>query len=150
MIAGWTREFDFGLLDAAFQAVRGGARLVATNTDRTYPTPKGPIPGGGAIVAALERASGATAEIAGKPHEPMAGLVRELIATDPGTVAAGTPADIVVGDRPATDGRFAVTLGVPFALVTTGVTGPDDVPDDPPVSHVGADLTDLVARLGGA
>lgn len=150
VIAGWTRAFDFEALDAAFQAVRGGARLVATNTDATYPTPAGPIPGGGAIVASLERASGATAEIAGKPHEPMADLVRELIGADPGTAPAGAAADLVVGDRPATDGRFAVTLGVPFALVTTGVTGADGVPDDPAVAHVAADLAELVARLGGA
>ena len=57
-------------------AVRHGARLIGTNDDATYPTPDGPIPGGGALLAAVAYASGATATVAGKPHRPMADLVR--------------------------------------------------------------------------
>ena len=34
---------------AATAAMRG-ARLIGTNDDATYPTPDGPIPGGGAIL----------------------------------------------------------------------------------------------------
>ena len=52
----------------ASDAVRRGARLIATNDDATYPTPDGPIPGGGAIVAAVSTAAGVAPTIAGKPH----------------------------------------------------------------------------------
>ena len=149
VIVGWTRDLDFDRLDAAFQAVHAGARLIATNTDRTYPTPDGPIPGGGAIVAAVERATGVDAVVAGKPHRPMADLVEAMIAADPGEPPAGSLGDVMVGDRPATDGRFAVTLDLPFALVTSGVTDPGSVPADPPVAHVADGLATLVRRWAG-
>lgn len=153
VIVGWTRQIDFDRLDAAFQAVHRGARLIATNTDRTYPTPDGPIPGGGAIVAAVERATGVDAIVAGKPHRPMADLVEAMVADDPGEPPAGAVGDLMVGDRPATDGRFAVTLGLPFALVTSGVTSADSVPSDPavdpPVAHVADGLAALVRRWAG-
>ena len=55
---------------------------------------------------------------------------------------------LVVGDRPSTDGALAVALGVPFALVLSGVTGPGD-PVDPPADAVAADLRELVRSAGG-
>ncbi|MEM9609528.1 MAG: HAD hydrolase-like protein [Actinomycetota bacterium] len=149
VVAGWTRAFDFAALDAAFQAVRGGARLVATNTDRTYPTPQGPLPGGGSIVAAVEWASGTASTIAGKPHEPMAALVRALVASDPGSPPTGAVDSIMIGDRPETDGLFAATLEVPFGLVATGVSAAD-VGGDVPTAHRGSDLAELVSRLVGS
>jgi ribonucleotide monophosphatase NagD (HAD superfamily) len=51
---------------------------------------------------------------------------------------------IVVGDRPSTDGRFAVALGVRFALVLSGVTKEADLPVEPQPAEVAADLSSLV------
>ena len=51
----------------AADAVRAGARFVATNLDATYPIPGGLLPGAGSIVAAVATASGRTPEVAGKP-----------------------------------------------------------------------------------
>lgn len=116
VVVGWHRHFDFDGLHRAAAAVRGGARLVATNDDATYPTADGLIPGGGAILAAVETASGTTATIAGKPFEPMAALVRAWLGSDWTTDA------VMVGDRPSTDGRFARQLGCRSALVWSGVT----------------------------
>ena len=96
-----------------------GARLLATNDDATYPTPEGLIPGGGAILAAVATASGATPTIAGKPYAPMAALVRDRCGPE---FSSGTA--VMVGDRWSTDGLFAEALGCPFALVRTGVTPP--------------------------
>jgi ribonucleotide monophosphatase NagD (HAD superfamily) len=115
VIVGWTDQFDFAALARASAAVRSGARFVATNEDPTLPTPDGPVPGCGALVAAVATASGRSPEVAGKPHPPLARLV---------AAEAGRPA-IVVGDRATTDGALARALGVPFGLVLTGVTGPD-------------------------
>jgi 4-nitrophenyl phosphatase len=136
VVVGFHLDFDYGRLRAAHAAVRDGARLIGTNDDVTYPTPDGPIPGGGAILAAVVAATGVTPEIAGKPYAPMAGLVREL---------AGDGPHVMVGDRPDTDGRFATTLGSPFALVLSGVTTRADLPVTPEPTFVSTDLRSLVA-----
>ena len=47
---------------------------------------------------------------------------------------------MMVGDRPSTDGALAQQLGIPFALVLSGVTDADGVPTDPAPDAVAADL----------
>lgn len=137
VMVGIDRHFTYRRLAVAATLVRSGARLIATNTDATFPTPDGPIPGGGAIVAAVATASGVEPEIAGKPHAPMAEAVAEIVADlDPATT-------VMVGDRSATDGAFARTLGCRFALVRSGVTAADA-----PHGHAAVpdlDLPDLAA-----
>jgi HAD superfamily hydrolase (TIGR01450 family) len=135
VVVGFHRNFDYERLRIAATAVRNGAALIGTNDDATYPTPDGPIPGGGAILAAVATAAGVSPVVAGKPHRPMAEAVLDQLGRpEPATV-------LVVGDRPSTDGLFAVTLGSPFALVRTGVTGPGDSVDLP----VAIDAPDLAA-----
>jgi 4-nitrophenyl phosphatase len=135
VMVGFDRGFDYERLRLAARAVDRGARLIATNDDATYPTPEGPIPGGGALVAAVAYATATTPIVAGKPHPPMADLVRALGG------AEGT----VVGDRPATDGAFARELDYRFALVLTGVTRASDLPVEPVPDVVADSLADLVA-----
>ena len=121
---------------ARCDGVRGGARLLATNDDATYPTPLGPIPGAGSILAGIERASGVRAVVAGKPYRPMADLLRARLGTS----------GVVVGDRPDTDGRLARELGYRFALVLSGVTRREDVETvEPRPDTVADDLAALVA-----
>jgi glycerol 3-phosphatase-2 len=135
VVVGWHTDFDFARLTAAVRAVRRGARLIATNDDPTYPVPGGVLPGGGAILAAVERASGVDAEVAGKPHEPMARLVAEHIEPD----------SVIVGDRPSFDGLLARRIGVRFALVLSGITSADDLPVEPEPDLIAPDLVTLVA-----
>lgn len=135
VVVGFHLDFDYGRLRAASDAVHGGAVLIGTNDDPMYPTPEGPIPGGGAILAAVATATGVAPVVAGKPHPPMAALVREL---------AGDGPHVVVGDRPATDGMLAVMLDAPFALVLSGVTSAGDLPVTPEPKQVAADLATLV------
>ncbi|HSJ72760.1 MAG TPA: HAD-IIA family hydrolase [Miltoncostaeaceae bacterium] len=135
VVVGWHREFDFSRLARAAGAVRGGARLIGTNEDATFPTPDGLLPGAGALLAAVATASGATPDVAGKPHAPM----RRLIAGRVGPVAT------VVGDRPSTDGALARALGARFALVLSGVTGAQELDRlQPAPDAVAADLAALV------
>ena len=136
VMVGFHRDFDYDRLRIACNAVRGGARLLATNDDSTYPTPTGPIPGGGAILAAVVTGSGVPAVVAGKPNAPMAALVRQRLG------AEGT----VVGDRADTDGRLARVLGYRFALVLSGVATADEEMDPAP-DLVAPDLRSLVERL---
>jgi HAD superfamily hydrolase (TIGR01450 family) len=136
VIVGYNPAFDYDQMRTAAVALRNGARLIATNDDATYPTPAGPIPGAGSILASIVTASGLVPSIAGKPYEPIAELVQAHLGV----------ADVVVGDRPDTDGRFAWTLRARFALVLTGVVGPDDLPVEPEPDVIAADLADLVDR----
>jgi glycerol 3-phosphatase-2 len=136
VVVGIRFDFDYSMLTAAMRAVRAGARLIATNDDDTFPDHDGLLPGNGALVAAVERASGVRAEVAGKPYRPMAELVLDHLGHD--------RRGIVVGDRPETDGRFAETLGYSFALVLTGVTGPEDLPVDPTPTSTDEDLLSTV------
>jgi 4-nitrophenyl phosphatase len=136
VVVGRTLELDFAALAAAATAIRQGARFIATNTDSTFPTPHGLEPGAGALVAYLEVGSGRKAEAAGKPEAPIADLVRTRF---------GQPG-IVVGDRPSTDGLFAVRLSARFALVMTGVTKPADLPVKPAPDIVADDLQAVVRQ----
>lgn len=140
VVVGFHREFDYDGLARASAKVRAGARLIATNDDATYPTPDGPIPGGGSILAAVATASGATPLIAGKPYAPMGDLVVAVIGRQAAFDA------VVIGDRPDTDGRFARAIGCRFALVFTGVTKPGDAVDPLPDLAV-ADLAEVAAVL---
>jgi HAD superfamily hydrolase (TIGR01450 family) len=143
VVVGFHRDFDYERMRIAATAVRNGARLIGTNDDPTYPTPHGPIPGGGAILASVRTAADADAEIAGKPHRPMAAAIETMV----GDV---TPATLLmIGDRPSTDGQFAVTLGCPFALVRSGVT-PAGAAVDVPVAIDRADLAAVVDSIESA
>lgn len=140
VVVGLQRSFDYDTLARAARAVHHGARLIGTNDDATYPTPDGPIPGGGAILAAVQTAACVLPTVAGKPYEPMADLVRRTIGDDAAREA------IMVGDRPSTDGLFARRLGCGYAIVWTGVTGPDDSLDVEPDLRC-ADLAALADHL---
>ena len=124
VMVGFHPSFDYRGLTRLSQAVRNGARLIATNDDATYPTPRGLIPGGGSILASVVAASGVQPIIAGKPHQPMADLVRQVLGVTDLSDAW------MVGDRPSTDGLFAQTVGCKFAQVLTGISSLKDVSDD--------------------
>lgn len=137
VVVGIDLGLTYARLSAATSAIRvGGARLIATNDDATFPTSHGLLPGAGSVVAAVSTAAGAVPLIAGKPHDAIAGLVRERIEG----------VSMMVGDRPSTDGRFARALGVPFGLVLTGVTAPGHGPLDPAPDLEADDLSELVGR----
>jgi 4-nitrophenyl phosphatase len=139
VLVGLDWDLSYDRLRAAVQAVLGGARFIATNTDPTYPTERGLFPGAGSLVAAVAEATGTTPIVAGKPHRPQAELVRARYGTD----------GVMVGDRPDTDGHFAAALGYRFGLVLSGVTSVDDLPVDPEPAHVADDLAALVELVLG-
>jgi glycerol 3-phosphatase-2 len=140
VVVGFHREFNYQVLTDTLTAVRGGAVLIGSNDDPTYPTPNGPIPGGGSILAAIEKASGVTPIVTGKPYEPMALLVRELC----GDVL---PEEMVmIGDRSDTDGGFARTMGARFAMVLSGVMSSADGSDADIVAPDLAGVAEILLR----
>ena len=141
VVVGLDRELTYRKLAAATLELARGVRFVATGLDATFPTPRGPLPGTGAIVAALAAATGRTPEVCGKPHPPMRRLVRERL---------GAVEEVwVVGDRPETDLAMARAEGWRAALVLTGVTrDPAAVPDEWRPDLVVASIAELPERLG--
>jgi HAD superfamily hydrolase (TIGR01450 family) len=142
VMIGYHPTFDYAAMRRAAGAVRAGARLVATNDDATYPTPDGPIPGCGAILAGVVTAAGVKPLIAGKPHEPLAELVRAELG--PGVDISRA---VMIGDRADTDGLFARTLGCRFGLVLSGVVKRTDLPIEPTPDLIAEDMAALVRTL---
>lgn len=140
VVVGIDPRFDFARLVVATRAVARGARLVATNDDATYPTPRGFLPGAGSVVAAIASASGTVPVVAGKPYEPAGALIRQRFG------ASGTKVGTVVGDRPETDGLLARLIGARFALVLSGVTPAGHGALVPEADVEAASLAELVAR----
>ncbi|WP_420637525.1 HAD-IIA family hydrolase [Candidatus Poriferisocius sp.] len=138
VIVGLDPGFDYDTLGRAMRAVRGGARLIGTNHDPSYPTERGLEPGGGSLLAAVAAAAEAVPTMAGKPNPPIVECVRGRIG----------PTGVVVGDRPDSDGLFARALGYEFALVLSGVTGADDLPVSPEPRYCAPDLAALVDEMG--
>jgi glycerol-1-phosphatase len=108
------RGFDYEELLTATLALQRGAALFATSRDPTLPMPGGAWPGTGAILAAVEMASGAMAEIGGKPEPHLFGMARERIA--------GAKRVAMVGDRISSDIEGGRRAGLATVLVLSGAT----------------------------
>ena len=141
VVQGYGPEVGWSQLAEAAVAIRAGARWVATNTDATMPSPRGPVPGNGSLVAALATALRRPPDtVVGKPEPTMV----EVAARGPD----GLRHTLVVGDRLDTDVECAFRAGMDSLLVLTGVTSPTDLlraaPHERP-THVAADLRALSA-----
>ncbi len=135
VVIGLSWSFDYEMVRSAMRALERGGRLIATNSDATYPTPEGVWPGAGVVVAAVETATGRLAEVAGKPHEPMRAVIRRCLGPGP---------TWVVGDRPETDLAMAAHEGWTSVLVLTGITaGAAEVPRELAPDHVLVSVAEL-------
>lgn len=120
VVAGHDR-FDYRELHAAVRAVGSGAQLFATGRDPFVPTCNGRAPGTGAILAAIETATGATATITGKPEPHMFAAARRLLG--------GCARVAMIGDNLATDIAGAKRAGLDAVLVLSGAAAAHDVGD---------------------
>ena len=139
VVIAFDRTFDYAKLNVALQAVKQGARLIATNPDRTCPVEGGEIPDCAGMIAAVEAVTDKKVEaIVGKPSP---------IILEVALAALGVPARdaAIVGDRIETDIVMGRRLGLGTVLVLSGVTRADDpriaaaAPD-----HVVRSVRDLV------
>jgi HAD superfamily hydrolase (TIGR01450 family) len=132
------RGFDYEELLTATLALQGGAALFATSRDPTLPMPGGAWPGTGSVLAAVETASGATAEIGGKPERHLFERACALIP-DASRVA-------MVGDRIASDIEGGHRAGLATILVLSGAsTRAEAEAADSPPGHVIEDLSGLLS-----
>jgi glycerol-1-phosphatase len=131
------RGFDYEELLSAKLALDRGATLLATSRDPTLPMPGGDWPGTGAVLAAVETASGRRAEIAGKPERHLFEMALEALGTD-GRVA-------MVGDRVSSDIVGGRRAGLETVLVLGGASDRGEAgAADPPPDHVIENLTGLL------
>ena len=114
VVAGLAREFTYADVARAQHYILGGATFIATNRDATFPVENGVLPGAGAVVAAIETASGTVPQTMGKPEPTM---LRQIVKQ------SGLQNDGVamVGDRLDTDIACAHRAGVGSVWVATGV-----------------------------
>ncbi len=117
---------DFALtytqLTTASLHLQYGADFIGTNADRSFPIPQGESPGAGSILALLQTATRREPVVIGKPRAPMFESALQAMNLP----AAST---LMLGDRLDTDIAGAQALGMPTALVLTGVTQADDLLD---------------------
>jgi phosphoglycolate/pyridoxal phosphate phosphatase family enzyme len=119
VVASFDRAFDYRKLQIAFDAIRAGARFVATNADRYCPIPGGGLPDAAAVIGAIEGCTGKRVEVVvGKPSPITVRAILDRLQL---------PASecIMVGDRLETDIRMGREAGMATAVVLTGVTTPE-------------------------
>ncbi|MBU0702688.1 MAG: HAD-IIA family hydrolase [Chloroflexi bacterium] len=119
VVASFDRTFDYRKLQIGFDAVRAGARFVATNGDRYCPTPEGGLPDAAAVIGAIEGCTGKQVEVVvGKPSLITARAILDRLQL---------PASecIIVGDRLETDVQMGQEAGMATGVVLTGVTTPE-------------------------
>lgn len=114
-VMGIDRDITFDKMREATLLVRNGIPFYATNPDKTFPTPRGEIPGAGAWISVITTATGVEPIYAGKPFPFMMELSLERLGTK-------KEETLVVGDRLETDIAAGQAVGCPCALVLSGVS----------------------------
>lgn len=108
-------------LNQAFRAVRAGARIIATNQDRSYPGTDGECIDVAGMIGAITAATGQVVEqVLGKPSSAMV----EAATTQLGIAAQGC---IVIGDSLASDIQMAQRAGMQSVLVWSGSADKDQL-----------------------
>ena len=139
VVMGIDRGITFDKMREATLLVRSGIPFYATNPDKTFPTPRGEIPGAGAWISVITTATEVEPIIAGKPFPFMMELSLEIL----GTNREGT---LVVGDRLETDIAAGQAVGCPCALVLSGVSTREQAEQWAPKIDIIAD--DLYSLIG--
>ncbi|WP_413378223.1 HAD-IIA family hydrolase [Alkalihalobacillus sp. 1P02AB] len=116
VVLSWDRQFTYKKLNSAYQAWRNGAKIIATNPDRTCPVEGGEIPDCGAMIGAIEGATGQKIDlVVGKPSILMADAALKKLGLEYSNC-------YMVGDRLETDIKMANDVGISSILVLTGIT----------------------------
>jgi 4-nitrophenyl phosphatase len=138
VVMGLDRGVSFQKLVEATLLIREGIPFYATNTDKTFPTPRGQIPGAGAWISVITTATEVQPIVAGKPFP----FLMELSMEKLGTTNKET---LVIGDRLETDIAAGQAVGCPTALVLSGVSTREQAENWKPTPDlVAEDLNELI------
>jgi 4-nitrophenyl phosphatase len=143
VVVGLDLEFTYARMACAADAIRAGARFVATNRDPVYPFEKGVMPGAGSVVAAIETASGVKPVSIGKPGPLLLQVAAHAVGAD---VADA----VMIGDSLVTDVAAAAAVGARSVLMLTGISKREQVEamaaSDRPTA-IAVDAAELAAAL---
>jgi 4-nitrophenyl phosphatase len=124
VVVGWDPHLTWDMMATAALAIRRGATFIGANPDRTFPSEEGLVPGAGSQLAMLEAATDVQPIVAGKP-EPV--LYRQALAR-----MGATPEEtLVIGDRLDTDILGGLRLGLPTAMLLSGIQSREDLARSP-------------------
>src|SRR5215213_6310733 len=138
VVMGMDRGVSFEKLSEATLLIRQGVRFYATNMDKTFPTPRGQIPGAGAWASVITIATDVEPIVAGKPFPFLMELSLERLG-------ARKEETLVVGDRLETDIAAGQRVGCPTALVLSGVSTKEQAAEwEPEIDIVTDDLITLI------
>jgi len=136
VVQGFSPDLTWALLaEAAVALRRPDVPWIATNRDATLPSPRGPLPGNGAMIQAVVLATGREPTVIGKPEPQLLQAATRM---------TGAKQPLVVGDRLDTDIAGANRAGLPSLLVLSGVSRAADLRAAPPEqrpTYVGDDLS---------
>lgn len=120
VVVGMDRQLTYEKLKAATIAIRQGAQFVGTNPDKSFPAEEAIVPGAGAILAAIEAATGVQPTVIGKPEPILFQMaLQRMGATEKETA--------VIGDRLETDILGGQRCGLTTILVLTGISQQQDL-----------------------
>jgi len=119
VVCGKDSTLTWDKLATATLNIRAGAQFIGTNADTTLPTERGLTHGNGAILAALQAATGVKPIIIGKPEPIIYQQALALLGVDPALTVA-------IGDRLETDILGAVRTGIRSLMVLSGVSSEED------------------------
>lgn len=137
-VIGIDRQINFEKMREATLLVRRGVPFYATNPDKTFPTPRGEIPGAGAWISVITTATNIEPIYAGKPFPYLMELSLERLG-------AKKEETLVVGDRLETDIAAGQAMGCLTALVLSGVsTREQSEAWKPKIDFIANDLSDLI------
>ena len=120
VVCGKDETLTWAKLATASLNIRAGASFIGTNADTTLPTEHGITHGNGAILAALEVATGVSPTIIGKPEPIIYQQALGLLGINPDETVA-------LGDRLETDILGAVRTGIRSIMVLTGISSEADL-----------------------
>jgi 4-nitrophenyl phosphatase len=149
VVVGLDPQLTYLRIAVAADAIRAGAKFIATNRDPIYPTERGLRPGAGSVVAAIEATTGVTAVSIGKPEPHLLEAAAHAVGRDPREA-------VMIGDSLLTDIAAARAVGARSVAMLTGVSTraeldalpPDDRPDE--VAEDAAGLAAALDRLAAS
>ncbi len=130
-------HFRYATLNRAFRVVHDGAPLLALGRNRYFQETDGLSLDAGPFVAALEYATGRTAELLGKP----APAIFQAALDSAGCLAAEA---VMIGDDVDSDVNGAIAAGLAGILVRTGKYRPGDEARLLPGGEVAQDIGEAV------
>ncbi|HHT49229.1 MAG TPA: HAD-IIA family hydrolase [Firmicutes bacterium] len=129
VVFSFDQTLTYEKLRVACTLIRQGVPFIATHPDLNCPTPQGPIPDCGAMIAAVTAATNVEPKIIGKPYPEMVEALCQKYNLDRKSVA-------IIGDRLYTDIAMGQQAGITSILVLSGETKYEDLKDSPYVPNL--------------